>query len=68
VRPFAAQGLVEALDDARLRLSEVAPRHVVKFMGWLCDEKEQGRRLSNRTVRNVFGPLRAYLAPRARKG
>jgi integrase len=32
--------------DPRLKLSELGPRHVAKFIAWLCDEQAQGRRLA----------------------
>ena len=42
-------------------LTEITSSRVAGF-GWLCDEGEQGRALSDATVRNIMAPLRACLA------
>ena len=46
----------------RLRLADVSPRHVAQFVGWLCDERAQGRDLSDSTIRNALNPVRACFA------
>ena len=52
----------------RTRLSEIRPSHVAKYVAWLCDEKTQGRALSDSAVRNYVVPLRACLATAVREG
>ena len=52
----------------RTLLTEVAPSGVAGFVSWLCDERKQGRVLSDQTVRNVVVPLRACLATAVREG
>lgn len=42
----------------RLRLTELTPQHVARYVGWLC---EPGRGLSDKSVRNYVGPLGACL-------
>lgn len=56
--------------DARLgrALAGVTPRDVAKWVGWLCDEKAQGRRLADATVRRIASPVRACLASARREG
>jgi integrase len=54
--------------DDRLKVSEVTARHVAQFIAWLCDESQQGRSLSDKTIRNIIGPLRACLATARREG
>ena len=46
-----------------LRLCDVNPMHLRKFIAWLRDEHEQGGTvLSDSTIRNALSPLRAALA------
>jgi integrase len=53
----------------RTKLTEITPSGVAAFVGWLCDPaKQDGRVLSDKTVRNVIGPLRACLATAVREG
>jgi integrase len=52
----------------RMRLTEVTPSTVAGFVGWLCDEKKQGKALADATVRNTLAPLRACLASAVREG
>jgi len=61
----------------RTRLTEITPRHVASFVGWLCvqtrpaaTKEEPDRRvpLSDKTVRNALGPLKACLATARREG
>src|SRR5580704_279276 len=63
--------------SARLRLTEVTPSKIAEFVAWLCEQtkpapaKEAPDRrepLSDKTIRNVMGPLRACLATAAREG
>src|SRR5215204_992898 len=51
-----------------LKLSEVTPRDVANFLAWLTDEREQGKRLADATVRRIFAPVRACLATAVREG
>jgi integrase len=53
---------------SRLRLSDLTPRRLSGFIGWLCDENEQGRRLSDSTVSNIFDPVRSCLATAVQEG
>lgn len=41
---------------------------LARFMDWLADEEEQGKRLSDRTITNAVIPLRAALATAKREG
>jgi len=54
--------------DPRLKVTAVTPRHIAQFVAWLCDEGSRGKRLSDKTVRNILGPLRACLATARREG
>ena len=54
---------------AGVKLTEVTPSGVAGFVGWLCDpSKQDGTLLSDKTIRNVMGPLRACLATAVREG
>jgi integrase len=53
---------------ARVRLADVTPSAIAGYVGWLCDEREQGKALSDSTVRNAVTPLRACLATAVREG
>src|SRR5262249_53701692 len=55
-------------DRRRRRLTEITPADVAEFIGWLCDEREQGRRLSDSTVRNILNPVRSCMATAVREG
>lgn len=57
-----------------MRLTDITPRHVAAFVAWLCEQTRPApmhdapdRRLplSDKTVRNALGPLKACLARRA---
>ena len=52
----------------RKRLAEITPRDVAGFIGWLCDERVQGRRLTDKSVRNIVGAFRVCLATAVREG
>jgi integrase len=55
--------------DERLRLVDVGPLHVAQWIGWLCDPgKQGGRRLADKTVRNIVGVLRACLSTARQEG
>jgi integrase len=41
---------------------------LARFIDWLADEEEQGKRLSDRTIANAVIPLRAALATAKREG
>jgi integrase len=41
---------------------------VDRWIGWLCDERGQGRRLADASVRRILSPLRACLATARREG
>lgn len=75
------RGLLDkyALDyfSARTRLTDITPRHIASFVGWLCEqtkrapteaEPDRRVRLSDKTVRNAVGPLKACLATARREG
>ncbi len=54
---------------AGVRLTEIAPSRMAEFVAWLCDPaKQEGRSLSDQTVRNIVTPLRACLASAVREG
>ena len=46
----------------RLRLVDVRARHLAQFVSWLADEGQQGRALSDSSIRNAVMPVRAALA------
>ena len=48
----------------RLRLEQITPRHIAEFVAWLCDEREQERRLADATVRRILAPFAPVCAPR----
>jgi integrase len=59
------------------KLTDITPRHIATFVGWLCeqtkpaatnDEPERRVPLSDKTVRNALGPLKACLATARREG
>lgn len=56
--------------DERLgrTVSGVSRRDLANWIGWLCDESEQGRRLADATVRRIACPVRACLATAADEG
>jgi integrase len=63
--------------SSQTKLTEITPRHIASFVGWLCDQtkpaatkEEPDRRvaLSDKTVRNALGPLKACLATARREG
>ena len=52
----------------KLKLADVSTYALARFMDWLADESEQGKRLSDRTIANAVIPLRAALATAKREG
>jgi integrase len=52
----------------RLKLVDVTTYDLARFVDWLADEGEQGRRLADSTVANIVNPLRAALATAKREG
>jgi len=52
----------------KLNLADVTTYALARFMDWLADEEEQGKRLSDRTIANAVIPLRAALATAKREG
>lgn len=54
--------------SGRLKLVEVTPYGLARFVDWLADEGEQGKRLGDSTIANVIVPLRSALATAKREG
>jgi integrase len=63
--------------SSRTKLTDITPRHIATFVGWLCeqtkpaatnDELDRRVPLSDKTVRNALGPLKACLATARREG
>ncbi len=52
----------------RLKLVDVTTYDLARFLDWLHDESERGRRLADSTVANIVNPLRAALATAKREG
>lgn len=46
---------------SELRLNEIRPKHVAQYVGWQCEPRADGSRLSDKSVRNYVGPLSACL-------
>lgn len=55
-------------DRMNRTVSQITPRDVDRWIAWLCDEKAQGRRLADATVRRIVSPVRACLAAARREG
>jgi integrase len=53
---------------AKLKLVDVTTFLLARFVDWLADEDEQGKRLSDSTIANITIPLRAALATANREG
>ena len=51
-----------------IKLAQLTPRHIANFVGSLCDEKEQGQRLADATVRNALNPVRSCLGTAMQEG
>lgn len=54
--------------SSKLRLVDVTTFQLARFVDWLADEGEQGKRLSDATVANIVIPLRAALTTAKREG
>jgi integrase len=54
--------------SARLKLADVNPYLLARFVDWLCDEEAQGRLLSDKTIANIAIPLRTALKTATREG
>jgi integrase len=55
--------------DAETRLTDVTPKRIAEFVGWLVNQPSgRGGTLTDKTIRNVLGPLRACLASAKREG
>lgn len=56
--------------DERLgrTISSITPRDVDRWVSWLCDEREQGRRYADASVRRALAPVRSCLATARREG
>ncbi len=52
----------------KLKLVDVSTYALARYMDWLADESEQGKRLGDRTIANAVIPLRAALATAKREG
>ena len=57
-----------ATSRRKLKLVDVTTYTLARFVDWLADEEEQGKRLSDRTIANAVIPLRAALATAKREG
>jgi integrase len=51
-----------------LRMTDITPRHLAQFVGWLADDEKQGKHLSDKTIGNATIPLRALLSTAVREG
>jgi len=54
--------------SGKLRLVDVTTFQLARFVDWLADEGEQGKRLSDATIANIVIPLRAALTTAKREG
>ncbi|HVO55957.1 MAG TPA: tyrosine-type recombinase/integrase [Solirubrobacterales bacterium] len=52
----------------RLKLTDVTTYELARFVDWLRDEDEQGKRIADSTIANVMMPLRSALATATREG
>jgi integrase len=52
----------------KLKLVEVSAFQLARFVDWLADSDEQGKRLSDSTIANIVIPLRAALMTANREG
>ncbi|UTI63921.1 site-specific integrase [Paraconexibacter antarcticus] len=51
-----------------LRLTDLTPLLLAQYVGWVADDKEQGKHLSDSSIRNVLNPTRAMLSTAVREG
>jgi integrase len=54
--------------SGRLKLVDVSTFELARFVDWLADPEEQGRRLADPTIANIVIPLRAALSTARREG
>jgi integrase len=54
--------------STKLKLVDISTYQLARFVDWLADEDEQGKRLSDSTIANITIPLRAALATANREG
>lgn len=54
--------------SSKLKLIDVTTFQLARFVDWLADEDEQGKRLSDSTIANIVIPLRAALSTAKREG
>jgi integrase len=54
--------------SGKLKLVDVTTFGLARFVDWLADEDEQGKRLSDATIANIVIPLRAALSTAKREG
>jgi len=54
--------------SSKLKLVDVTAFGLARFVDWLADEDEQGKRLSDSTIANIVIPLRAALTTANREG
>jgi integrase len=54
--------------SGRLKLVDLTTYQLARFVDWLADEDEQGKRLGDATIANIVIPLRAALATAKREG
>lgn len=54
--------------SSRLKMAEVTPYLLARFVDWLADDEEQGKHLADSTIDNIVNPLRAALASAQREG
>lgn len=51
-----------------VKLSQITPRDIANFIGWMCDSQKQGKRLADATVRNALNPVRSCLTTAVQEG
>jgi integrase len=54
--------------SGKLKLADVTTFQLARFVDWLADEGEQGKRLSDATIADIVIPLRAALTTAKREG
>jgi integrase len=54
--------------SSKLKLVDVSTYQLARFVDWLADEDEQGKRLSDSTIANIVIPLRAALTTATNEG
>jgi integrase len=54
--------------SSKVKLVDVSTYQLARFVDWLADDDEQGKRLSDSTIANIVIPLRAALTTAKREG